>query len=100
VLRFRDEPCVGSVPDELLVTERAVQSDEQALSRLDSPATSPVEKLRRWEAMGAVWRVTARTSSLVTVSLLRCDGGEEVERVVSDDPGLIAFIADRSASDC
>lgn len=60
---------------------------------------SPVEKLRRWEQMGGVWRIASETSSQVTVSLLRCDGGEEVERLVSDDPGLIAFVAGRSASD-
>jgi hypothetical protein len=28
----------------------------------------------------------------VTVALLRCDGGEEVDRFTSDDPRLIAFV--------
>jgi hypothetical protein len=60
---------------------------------------SPVEALRRWEAMGAVWRVTARTGSRLTISLLRCDGGEEVETLVSSDSDLLEFVGDRSASD-
>lgn len=60
---------------------------------------SPVLKLRRWEEMGGVWRLASRTAAQVTVSLLRCDGGEEIERVISNDPELFAFIADRSGSD-
>jgi hypothetical protein len=60
---------------------------------------SPVEALRRWEAMGAVWRVTSRTTSQLTISLLRCDGGEEVETFVSSDSDLLEFVGDRSASD-
>jgi hypothetical protein len=28
----------------------------------------------------------------VTVALLRCDGGEEVDRFTSDDPRLLAFV--------
>jgi predicted ArsR family transcriptional regulator len=60
---------------------------------------SPVERLRRWEDMGAVWRVLARTPSNVTVSMLSCDAGEEMDRLVSDDPLLLAFIGDRDASD-
>jgi len=52
----------------------------------------PVETLRRWEAFGGVWRVAYRDGSLVTLSLCRCDGGEEVERVSFEDPGLVAWI--------
>ena len=55
--------------------------------------TDPVGVLRRWEEHGGVWRVVARTDSGVTVSLLRCDGGEEMERLVSDDPDLLAFVS-------
>jgi hypothetical protein len=35
----------------------------------------------------------------VTVLLLSCDGGEEIDTVVSDDPSLFRFTAERSASD-
>jgi hypothetical protein len=28
----------------------------------------------------------------VTIALLRCDGGEEVDRFTSDDPRLLAYV--------
>ena len=62
------------------------------------PATGddPVETLRRWEEFGAVWEVVHRTPEQATVSLRRCDGGEEVSRLVSGDPRLLAFLAERA----
>lgn len=35
----------------------------------------------------------------MTVALLRCDGGEEVEVFTSDDPLLLEFIGDRHSSE-
>jgi hypothetical protein len=58
----------------------------------------PVEVLRRWEDFGAVWQVVHRTAEQATVSLRRCDGGEEVSRLVSGDPRLLVFL-DEHASD-
>jgi hypothetical protein len=58
-----------------------------------------VEELRRWQDSGAVWRVESRTPDVVTIALLRCDGGEEVERFSSDDPELLAFIGNRRSSE-
>lgn len=58
-----------------------------------------VEELQRWQDSGALWEVLARKSGSVTVALLRCDGGEEMERFTSDDPRLLAFIGDRRSSD-
>jgi hypothetical protein len=55
-----------------------------------------VETLLRWEESGAVWQVVARTPSRVTVALLRCDGGEEVERLATTDPATLAFVAERT----
>jgi hypothetical protein len=34
----------------------------------------------------------------VTVALLRCDGGEEVDRFTSDDPRLLDYIGERFSS--
>jgi hypothetical protein len=48
--------------------------------------------LRRWEEFGAVWEVVHRTADQVTLSLRRCDGGEEVGRLVSDDPAVLAHV--------
>jgi hypothetical protein len=55
-----------------------------------------VETLLRWEESGAVWRVVASSPSRVTVALLRCDGGEEVERLTTTNPATLAFVAGRA----
>ena len=56
----------------------------------------PVGQLQRWEDFGGVWRVVARDGSLTTIALCRCDAGEEVDRLTSDDPELLDFLAARS----
>ena len=65
----------------------------------DPVPDDPVDVLRRWEERGAVWRVRGRTPAGLEVSLLTCDAGEEVERLVSDDPALAEYVADRPRSD-
>lgn len=57
-----------------------------------------VGTLLRWEESGAVWRVVARTPSRVTIALLRCDGGEEVERLTTTNPATLSFVAGRDTS--
>jgi hypothetical protein len=57
-----------------------------------------VAELQRWEDAGAVWSVLARKKDRVTVALLRCDGGEEVDRFTSDDPRLLDYIGERFTS--
>ena len=57
-----------------------------------------VADLRRWEAAGAHWRVAHRSGDAVTISLCRCDGGEEVDRVSSDAPDVLDFLAGRESS--
>jgi hypothetical protein len=57
-----------------------------------------VAELQRWEDSGAVWSVVSRTADRLTIALLRCDGGEEVDRFTSADPALRAFIGDRMDS--
>jgi hypothetical protein len=56
-----------------------------------------VAELVRWQDAGAVWEVVARTSRGVTIALLRCDGGEEVDRFTSDDGRLLDFVRHRLA---
>jgi len=53
---------------------------------------SPIVALERWEAFGGTWRIASRFGSSVVVSLCRCDGGEEVERLESADPDLLAWL--------
>jgi hypothetical protein len=58
-----------------------------------------VAELQRWQDSGAVWEVLSRRGGRATVALLRCDGGEEVDRFTSDDPRLLEFIGDRHTSE-
>jgi hypothetical protein len=60
--------------------------------------TDRVAELQRWEDAGAVWSVVSRKHDRVTIALLRCDGGEEVDRFTSDDPSLFDYIGDRLGS--
>ncbi|WP_199253637.1 hypothetical protein [Mycolicibacterium mengxianglii] len=64
-------------------------------------AESPTEVVQRWEDAGGHWRVIGRhpDTGAVTVGLYRCDGGEEMGRVQSADPALLAFLAGRRRSD-
>jgi hypothetical protein len=60
--------------------------------------TDRVAELQRWEDAGAVWSVVSRKHDRVTIALLRCDGGEEVDRFTSDAPSLLDYIGDRLGS--
>ena len=55
--------------------------------------------LRRWEDAGGLWRVLGRDVGGITVGLYRCDGGEETDRFVADDPRLEQFLAGRTSSE-
>lgn len=59
----------------------------------------PIEVLERWQSFGAMWRVVARAPGSVTISLCRCDGGEEVQRLTSTNPELLGWLADRTSSE-
>lgn len=61
--------------------------------------TDRVAELQRWEDSGAVWSVISRNHDRVTIALLRCDGGEEVDRFTSDDPRLLDYIGKRFSSE-
>ena len=60
---------------------------------------APVRILRRWQESGAIWNVVARTASWLEISLITCDGGEEMERLRSADPDLMAFVGARTSSE-
>jgi hypothetical protein len=51
-----------------------------------------IDDLQRWRDFGATWRVLARTPSSATLSLCRCDGGEEVQRATIDDPLVLTWL--------
>ncbi|MFD1826320.1 MULTISPECIES: hypothetical protein [Mumia] len=52
-----------------------------------------LEVLERWVRAGGTWSVVSRTARRATVALCRCDGGEEVDRLTSDDPAFLAHVA-------
>ncbi|MDP9497204.1 MAG: hypothetical protein M3P46_06015 [Actinomycetota bacterium] len=58
-----------------------------------------LEQLRRWEDSGAPWQVVERAADGVVVRLLMCTGDEEVARIVSADPEVLAHVGDRDRSD-
>lgn len=58
-----------------------------------------LDRLLRWEDSGGTWRVAARRrvgpdggGDEVTLSLLTCDGGEEMDALTSSDPELLAYV--------
>lgn len=57
---------------------------------------TPLEQLRCWEDSGGTWTVLRRTDERAVVALLRCDGGEIVDRLESDDATLLAYVAEQA----
>lgn len=64
-------------------------ADRGADARDPSP---DVERLTRWRAAGGGWRVIARTPASLTVALLTCDGGEEMDRIASSDSAFVEHV--------
>ncbi|MDO5498142.1 MAG: hypothetical protein Q4F67_00500 [Propionibacteriaceae bacterium] len=58
-----------------------------------------IEKLERWTASGAHWRVVYRTLDHVTIALITCTGGEVAEWVKSADEHLLGWLGARQSSD-
>lgn len=51
------------------------------------------EAIERWETAGGAWIVVRVGERLATVDLLRCDGGETVERLNLTDPEDLRWAA-------
>lgn len=60
---------------------------------------SDLDELRRWEDFGGAWELVARRGEVRVISLLRCDGGEEVSRLTSDDPDLRDYVDHPESTD-
>ena len=58
-----------------------------------------LDALRRWETSGATWRVLAREVGVLDIALLTCDAGEQVSRLRSGEPDVLAYVGDRTRSD-
>jgi hypothetical protein len=59
----------------------------------------PIEVLKRWQEFGGTWRVVSRADGWVTLSLRRCDGGEELQQVTSTIPELLVWLGDKTSSE-
>jgi hypothetical protein len=59
----------------------------------------PIEVLERWQRFGGTWQVVSRAQGWVTLSLRRCDGGEELQRLTSTIPELLEWLADKTSSE-
>jgi hypothetical protein len=59
---------------------------------------APVETLGRWEASGAVWRLSSRSEDEAVVDLLSCSG-ELMGQVRSRDPALLEYVDRRPSSE-
>jgi hypothetical protein len=57
---------------------------------------SDLDELRRWVDFGGTWEVVARQGDLRVIALLRCDGGEEASRLVSNEPELRSYVDARA----
>ena len=64
--------------------------DEAAIG--GAPVSAGAAALRRWRDSGGTWRVLARHGDTVTVALLTCDAGEEVDRITATDPLLVRLL--------
>jgi hypothetical protein len=60
---------------------------------------SQLDVLRRWEDAGGHWVVVHRAPGRVVVSLQRCDGGEEVQRLIATEDDVLGYLAERDESD-
>lgn len=58
-----------------------------------------VQTLQRWVTSGGLWSVAHRSADRLEISLLTCDGGQEMDRLVSRDPALREFVGKRTRSD-
>ncbi|MGZ6792892.1 MAG: hypothetical protein ACXVFV_08055 [Mycobacteriales bacterium] len=51
--------------------------------------------LLRWEQHGGTWVVLSRTPDGAVLSLRRCDGGEEADRLAVTSPEALARLEER-----
>lgn len=52
-------------------------------------------RLHRWEEAGGTWQVDQAGDGWVAISLLRCDGGEEIDRFTTRDERVLAYVDSR-----
>jgi hypothetical protein len=61
--------------------------------------TDDLEQLQRWETSGGHWRVLGDDGTTLTISMVTCDGGEEMAQLVSAEATLREYVGGRSSSE-
>jgi hypothetical protein len=83
-------------------SDRRVGGSDGRVGGSDCTAGDGIEELRRWEDAGGTWRVLrgrADDDGGALVSLCRCDGGEEVERIRLTGAAVATYLALRRSSE-
>lgn len=58
----------------------------------------PLAILQRWEGAGGVWRVVGRGAGYLSIGLFRCDGGEQIDLLRTNDANLLAYVGERDCN--
>ncbi|GAA4747082.1 hypothetical protein MUG78_16155 [Gordonia alkaliphila] len=61
--------------------------------------TDDLDRLQRWIDSGGLFQVIGRRGAQFTVALCTCDGGAQMDRVITDDPRLPQWRADHVDSE-
>lgn len=56
-------------------------------------ASPDLERLRRWVASGAHWRIESLRPGVAAIALLTCDGGEVVDHFASRERDVLDLCA-------
>ena len=56
-------------------------------------ASADLERILRWERAGGEFRLLDERDGAVTVSLLRCDAGEEIDRFISSEEDVRNYVS-------
>ncbi len=62
---------------------------------IDDGRTPDLARLLRWEDSGGGWRVAAVGNGSLTLSLVTCDGGEEMEVLASTEAAVLDHVGGR-----
>lgn len=54
-----------------------------------------LEELRRWERAGGLWHVVSQGPDFVDIALLTCSADEEMGRLHTNDPAVLALARGR-----
>ncbi len=54
--------------------------------------SADLDQLQRWQLAGGTFEVLTQHDGFVEIALLTCSGGEEMARLRSSAPDLIAFV--------